>query len=133
MDISPWFVLLLGMGTVFTGLVLIILLTKLMSSFFTGKKPTAAAAAPAPAAPQAQAAPQPILNRPQFDAAIAAAIAAYTGTTANGLRIHSIKQLTAGGDANNDRGQLTAAVAAAIATATNTEANGLKIHSIKRI
>ena len=40
MEMSPWFVLLLGMGTVFVGLFAIILLTKLMSTFM-GIKATA--------------------------------------------------------------------------------------------
>lgn len=40
MEMSPWFVLLLGMGTVFVGLFAIILLTKLMSTLM-GTKATA--------------------------------------------------------------------------------------------
>ena len=38
MDYSLWFVCLMGMGTVFFGLVCIIILTKLMSAVL-GKKP----------------------------------------------------------------------------------------------
>ena len=56
MEMSPWFVLLLGMGTVFVGLFAIILLTKLMSTFMgikaTASEPASkqqAAKAPAPA------------------------------------------------------------------------------------
>ena len=42
MDYSLWFVCLMGMGTVFFGLVCIIILTKLMSAVL-GKQPAPAA------------------------------------------------------------------------------------------
>ena len=51
MEISPWFVLLLGMGTVFVGLLAIILLTKLMSSVMAAKTQPAATPLPAQNAP----------------------------------------------------------------------------------
>lgn len=44
MDYSLWFVCLMGMGTVFFGLVCIIILTKLMSAVL-GKKPAPAQSA----------------------------------------------------------------------------------------
>ena len=85
MEMNPWFVLLLGMGTVFVGLFAIILLTKLMSTLM-GTKATAsepaskqqAAKAPAPAVSKQTG--FPIGDRACFDAVVAAALATYMGT-----------------------------------------------------
>lgn len=135
MEISPWFVLLLGMGTVFVGLLSIILLTKLMSSVMAAKTQPAATPLPAqnaPAAPVQQNA-FPIADRACFDAVVAAAIASYTGTKASGLRIHSIKPLSSSTEDSEAHGQFVAAVAGAIATATGTTASGLRIHSIRKL
>lgn len=107
---NPWFVLVLGMGTVFIGLFLLVLIIKVMG-FIAGKTvktpaaPAAAAkAAPAPvaapaAAPAAPApAPAPVVyphevDRYAFDAAVAAAIAAYTGRDIKGFRITRITKM----------------------------------------
>ena len=94
-NVSPVFVLLLGMGTVFFGLFCLILLTKLMSKALGEGKEAAVKAAPAAAV----AAPAPVVSTPDvadrkaFDAAIAAAIATYMGGEPQGLRIRSIKKV----------------------------------------
>jgi len=85
-NISSALVMVLGMGTVFVGLIMLILLTKLMSAVI-GKGAEQAKAAPVAAAPAAG-----ISDRKAFDAAIAAAIATYMGNEPEGLRIHSIKR-----------------------------------------
>lgn len=86
-NISSALVMVLGMGTVFVGLIMLILLTKLMSAVIgKGKGAEQAKAAPV-AAPAAG-----ISDRKAFDAAIAAAIATYMGNEPEGLRIHSIKR-----------------------------------------
>lgn len=85
-NISSALVMVLGMGTVFVGLIMLILLTKLMSAVI-GKGVEQAKAAPVAAAPAAG-----ISDRKAFDAAIAAAIATYMGNEPEGLRIHSIKR-----------------------------------------
>ncbi len=90
-NISPVFVLLLGMGTVFFGLFCLILLTKLMSKVLGGEK-AASVQAPVAAAPAKVAAPD-VADRKAFDAAIAAAIATYMGGEPQGLRIRSIKKV----------------------------------------
>ena len=78
--------MVLGMGTVFVGLIMLILLTKLMSAVIgKGKGAEQAKAAPVAAAAG-------ISDRKAFDAAIAAAIATYMGNEPEGLRIHSIKR-----------------------------------------
>ncbi|MDY3822951.1 MAG: OadG family protein [Eubacteriales bacterium] len=89
-NISSALVMVLGMGTVFAGLIMLILLTKLMSVVIGRGK----GAEQAKAAPVAAAAPAAgISDRKAFDAAIAAAIATYMGNEPEGLRIHSIKKV----------------------------------------
>ena len=89
-NISSALVMVLGMGTVFAGLIMLILLTKLMSVVI-GKGKCAEQAKAAPVAAAAPAAG--ISDRKAFDAAIAAAIATYMGNEPEGLRIHSIKRV----------------------------------------
>lgn len=81
---------LLGLGTVFVGLICLIFIVKLMSflfGLFSGKHADAAQA-PTPAS-----APEQIENRQQFVAAVSAAIATVMGTNVSGLRITSIKKV----------------------------------------
>ena len=91
-NISPLFVLILGMVTVFFGLVCLILLTKLMSSLLNKKKADEAAPAAVKAAPVVQES-CPIADRKLFDAVVAATIATYMGNAPEGLRIRSIKKV----------------------------------------
>ena len=84
---NPWVVLVLGMGTVFAGLLLLVLIIKVMG-LIAGKT------VKAPAAP----APAPVVHphevdRYAFDAAVAAAIAAYTGRDIKGFRITRITKM----------------------------------------
>ena len=136
---NGFFVLVLGLGTVFVGLVSLILITKLMSALVQaaqGKKKDVSKAADLPAAPiAAPVSPREIPNRPQFVAAISAAIATAMNTDVSGLRIHSIRPLSGqpAAGSGEDRSRFVAAVAASIAAYTGTEASGLRIHSIKKI
>ena len=130
--ISGWFVLLLGMGTVLVGLVCLIFIAKLMSLACKGAGKKKGAADPALTPAQAPAAGTPacaIENRPQFVAAVSAAIATAMGTDVTGIRIHSIRPA----GATPGRGELVAAVSAAIATEMGTTPSGLRIHSIRQI
>ncbi len=81
---------LLGLGTVFFGLICLIFITKLM-----GVLVQASAKGPAqePAKATVPAAVQEIPDRPAFVAAISAAIATSIGTDVSGLRIHSIQKI----------------------------------------
>ena len=91
MDYSSVFVILMGLGTVFFGLICLIALTTLMGAVLGQRRPAVpavAAAAPVPAAPVA---PEP--NRQIMAAAIAAAIAEDLGTDITGIRIVSMKKL----------------------------------------
>ncbi len=88
------FVVAMGIGTVFFGLICIIVLSTLMSAVCNrlGKKQAAAVpAAPVPAAP---AAPVNVIpNRQAFIAAVSAAIAEDMGTDPAGIRILSVKKI----------------------------------------
>ena len=88
MDYSNLFVCLMGLGTVFVGLVCIILLVTLMS-YVCRKSERKSAPAPAAApvhAPKAGVGPELI-------AAVSAAIAEEMGTDISAIRIISMKQI----------------------------------------
>ena len=97
--VNNGFVVAMGIGTVFVGLICIILLIKLMSmvtALFTTNAPaqaapTAPAAAPAPAAPAASTA---IENRAEIVAAVCAAAAEEMGTDISALRVVSFKKIS---------------------------------------
>ncbi|WP_295744714.1 OadG family protein [uncultured Oscillibacter sp.] len=87
-EYSSLFVCLMGMGTVFFGLICLIVLTTVMGKTVGGRTAPAAAPAPVPAAP---AAAEP--NRQELVAAVSAAIAEELGTDITGIRIVSMKKL----------------------------------------
>lgn len=91
---SPLFVTLMGIGTVFFGLICIIVLTTVMGSVLKSKsKP----AAPAPAAAPAAAAPAaPAVNTAKEQEILAAVIAAVTedlGPSASRMQITGINKI----------------------------------------
>ena len=88
MDYSIIFVCLMGMGTVFFGLICLIVLTTLLGRVCGQKQQAApaAAAVPAPAA-------APAVNQQEMIAAVYAAIAEELGTDITGIRILSVKKL----------------------------------------
>ncbi|MCI6785028.1 MAG: OadG family protein [Oscillospiraceae bacterium] len=91
---SPLFVTLMGIGTVFFGLICIIVLTTVMGSVLKSKsKP----AAPAPAAaPKAAAPAAPAVNTAKEQEILAAVIAAVTedlGPSASRMQITSINKI----------------------------------------
>jgi sodium pump decarboxylase gamma subunit len=91
MEYSNLFVCLMGMGTVFVGLICIVLIVSIMSAIVRKLKGNAAAPAPVAAAPV-----QPQVNsgkKPELIAAIAAAIAEDMGTDVSAIRIVSIKKV----------------------------------------
>jgi len=90
MDYSSVFVCLMGMGTVFFGLICLIGLTTLMGRI-VGRGQQAAPAAPAVPVAAAPTAAEP--NRQELVAAISAAIAEELGTDVTGIRILSLKKL----------------------------------------
>ena len=91
---SPLFVTLMGIGTVFFGLICIIVLTTVMGSVLKSKsKP----AAPAPAAaPKAAAPAAPAVNTAKEQEILAAVIAAVTedlGPSASRMQITSLNKI----------------------------------------
>lgn len=88
MDYSIIFVCLMGMGTVFFGLICLIVLTTLLGRV-RGQKQQAAPAAAAVPAPAAA----PAVNQQEMIAAVSAAIAEELGTDITGIRILSVKKL----------------------------------------
>ena len=88
------FVILMGVGVVFIGLICIILLSMAMSAICRsmGGAPVPAPAVPSPA-PAVPAPGAAIPNRQAMIAAIAAAIAEEEGTDLAGIRILSVKKL----------------------------------------
>ena len=86
MDYSVAFVCLMGMGTVFFGLICIVALCYLMSAVCRGTERKK----PAPAAP---AVPAGTSDRGELVAAISAALAEELGTDITGIRLLSMQQL----------------------------------------
>ena len=87
MDYSIIFVCLMGMGTVFFGLICLIVLTTLLGRVCGQKQQSApAAVSPAPAAVSAG-------DQQELSAAVSAAIAEELGTDITGIRILSVKKL----------------------------------------
>ena len=86
MDYSIIFVCLMGMGTVFFGLICLIVLTTLLGRVYGRNHPSAA---PAAAVPEAA----PAVDQQELIAAISAAIAEELGTDITGIRILSVKKL----------------------------------------
>ena len=92
MEPSIPFVILMGIGIVFIGLICIILLSMAMSAICRSMGDQTPVPAPAaPAAPPAQT--DAIPNRQAMIAAIAVAIAEDMGTDPSGIRILSVKKL----------------------------------------
>ena len=90
MEPSSLFVCLMGMGTVFFGLICLIVLTMIMGKIVGGHGAPAPAGAPNPG-PAPVTAPEP--NRQELVAAVSAAIAEELGTGITGIRIVSMKKL----------------------------------------
>lgn len=89
--IPNWFVVVMGLGTVFVGLICIIIILKIMGAIIgkvTQKKPAEAVAAPA-AEPVKMAEP----DKGALMAAVSAAIAETMGKDVSGIRIHSFKKI----------------------------------------
>lgn len=86
------FVCAMGVGTVFVGLICLILVCKIMS-LFTGKSSEQKPNPVVSPIIQQPVAEQPIENKQELIAAISVAVAEELGTDVSGIRIHSIKKL----------------------------------------
>ncbi len=90
---STPFVVLLGMGTVFVGLILIIFLCKIMSFFVNITDKTDNAVKSTPASAPTPAPNNTIENKGSLLAAVSAVVAEELGTDISNIRIHSIKRV----------------------------------------
>ena len=94
MTIPSWFVIAMGMGTVFVGLICIVLLCKILGAICSlienKQEPQAiqSKTAPAPAVQKST-----FANRQEVIAAIGAAIAEECGVGIDAIRITSIKKI----------------------------------------
>ena len=86
---SNWFVVAMGIGTVFVGLICIIVLCYIMSALC--RQPAAPVTNTAAAVPAAGESIIP--NRQAMIAAISAAVAEDMGTDMSGIRILSVKKI----------------------------------------
>ena len=85
-DYAHLFVCLMGMGTVFIGLICIVLLCYLMSAVVRSASKPTAAVSPAPA-------PSSSVDSGALVAAVSAAIAEEMGTDISAIRIVSIRKV----------------------------------------
>lgn len=93
-EIATWFVVVMGMGIVFIGLICLIVLIALMGRIMKALGSKAASQeASQRAAVTAPAAQEAIPNRGELVAAISAALAEELGTDVKAIRIHSIKRV----------------------------------------
>lgn len=85
---SNLFVCVMGMGTVFVGLICIVYLTKLLGVLCRKQQPSP------PPESTAVSAPVSTINRQELIAALSAAIAEDMGTDVSAIRILSVKKLS---------------------------------------
>ncbi len=90
MDYPSIFVILMGLGTVFFGLVCLIVLTMCMGRVLSRTAPEAPPSAPPVVLPKT---PIKEANLPEMVAAISAAIAEELDTDVTGIRILSMRRL----------------------------------------
>ena len=90
-ELSNGFVVAIGIGVVFVGLVSIVILCKIVSAFCMAGKKTKTDSQPATPINVAQ--NQPIENRQEIIAAVSAVIAEELGTDVSAIRILSFKKL----------------------------------------
>ncbi len=82
-DIPSWFVVCMGLGTVFVGLICIIIICKIMSVFCKERKGEA----------PVNEIPTVIENRQEIIAAVSAALAEDLGTDISAIRVLSFKKI----------------------------------------
>ena len=94
-DIPTWFVVVMGIGIVFIGLICLIALISIMGAIMkrVNAKNEAKEAAVRTAAPAPVAATNDIPNRGELVAAISVALAEELGKDVKAIRIHSIKRV----------------------------------------
>ena len=90
-ETPDWMVVVMGVGVVFFGLVLIILICKIMGLFFAKTKKQESKSQAVAATPVAETAT--IENRQEIIAAVSAVVAEELGTDVSAIRILSFKKI----------------------------------------
>ena len=93
MDYPHVFVILMGMGTVFFGLICLIALTTIMGRILHRNDKPATQNDPAMISPPPAPVAMPEPNRQEIAAAICAAVAEELGTDITGLRVVSLRKV----------------------------------------
>lgn len=89
--IPNWMVIVMGIGTVFVGLICIIILCKMMGLFFAGSRKSDKKAAEVKTAPTAV---NPVIeNRQEIIAAVTAVCAEEMGKDVSAIRVISFKKI----------------------------------------
>lgn len=91
-EVSNLFVVVLGVGTVFLGLICIVILCKIIGLFCGAAKNKEKDSTPTPVN-TAPAMNQPIQNKQEIIAAVSAVIAEELGTDVSAIRILSFKKI----------------------------------------
>ena len=89
-SIPNYFVVIMGVGTVFIGLICIIILCKIIGLFCKSGENKSTAPATVASAPVAT---QPIANKQEIISAVSAAVAEELGTDVSAIRILSFKKI----------------------------------------
>lgn len=89
MDIPIWFVIVMGMGVTFIGLICLVGLTVLLGRL-CGRQPDAVPAQPAAPPPASDDVP----NRQELIAAVSAVLAEELGADVTGIRILSFRKIS---------------------------------------
>lgn len=87
-EMNNWFVVVMGLGTVFVGLICIIIICKIMGLFFKNRSPKTESVSNSKPVNNS-----PIENKQEIIAAVSAVLAEELGTDINALRIHSFKKI----------------------------------------
>ncbi len=90
-EVPNWFVVVMGVGTVFVGLICIIVLCKIIALFCRDKKNTVVKEEIK--AQPVKVTEAPIENRQEIIAAVAAVCAEELGTDVSAIRIHSFRKI----------------------------------------
>ena len=135
MTIPSWFVITMGMGTVFVGLICIVLLIKILGaicSLFENNQGTESKQTFEAALPSQIAEKPNFANRQEVIAAIGTAIAEECGVGVESIRITSITRASQKPTTTN-RQEVIAAIGVAIAEECGVDVDAIRITSIKKI
>lgn len=132
-EISNAMVCALGMGVVFIGLIVIVLLCKIMSVIVQWMEQSGSTSADNDISVAPAASPQQSYEQPaEIDVAISAAFAEMLNTDISNIQIASIEAIPAA-TAIPNRQEVIAAISAAIAEMAGTDISGIRVISFRQL